>query len=78
MYTLEPQGKAHRRAVVDIFNIHVAQGRGTFFEEPVSAAFFDLLLRAVGDHPAQPCGQFARIGVKQGNDLDLIRMQKML
>jgi len=161
MYTLEPLGEAHRRAVVDIFNIHVAQGRGTFVEEQVSAAFFDLLLRAVGDHPAQaatangrlagfsllrpyhalpvfrrtaeistflapehmgkglgarllaemenlakarqidnllaaiaadnpislrfhgkqgfqPCGRFARIGVKQGNDLDVIWMKKML
>lgn len=161
MYTLDPLGEVHRRAVVDIFNIHVAQGRGTFFEEQVSAAFFDLLLRAVGDHPAQaatangrlagfsllrpyhalpvfrrtaeistflapehmgkglgalllaemenlakarridnllaaiaadnaislrfhgkqgfqPCGRFTRIGVKQGNDLDVIWMQKML
>lgn len=161
MYSLEPLGEAHRHEVVDTFNIHVASGCGTFFEEQVSAAFFDLLLRAIGDYPAQaatangrlagfsllrpyhalpafrrtaeistflapehmgkglgalllmemenlarlrridsllaaiaadnavslrfhgkqgfqPCGRFARIGVKQGNDLDVIWMQKAL
>jgi phosphinothricin acetyltransferase len=48
---LTPLTPQDRKEVIDIFNGHVLGGFAAYPETPVPYEFYDLLLKAVGDHP---------------------------